>query len=57
MCTSGKADVVICGTNLGSFFLYDLMQIEETSIPGVELNYQQVLEFKKPKIKEYSLEK
>ena len=35
MCTSGKADVVICGTNLGSFFLYDLMQIEETSIPGV----------------------
>lgn len=35
MCTSGKADVLICGTTLGSFFLYDLMQIEETAIPGV----------------------
>ena len=57
MCTSGKADVVVCGTSLGSFFLYDLMQIEETAIPGIKLHYEQVLEFKKPKIKEYSYEK
>ena len=40
MCTNGTGEVVILGTVLGSFFLYDLMNIDD-SLPArsLSLNY------------------
>ena len=41
MCTTGRADVLICATKLGSFFLFDLLN--NSSTLGVKLNYDALL--------------
>lgn len=48
MCTTGRADVMICATMLGSFFLYDLLNGDETGVQALDLNFQAVLQYKKP---------
>lgn len=32
MCTTGRADVLICATVLGSFFLFDLLNMDDAGI-------------------------
>lgn len=40
MCTNGTGEVVILGTVLGSFFLYDLMNIDDSApARSLSLNY------------------
>lgn len=52
MCTTGRADVLICATNLGSFFLYDLLNTDDSDIT-INLNFISVLQFKKPDYEKY----
>ena len=54
MCTTGRADVMICATMLGSFFMYDLLNMDETGVAALGLNHQAVLEYKKPDYKKYN---
>jgi len=53
MCTTGRADVLICATKLGSFFLFDLLNIDDTGVLGMDCNYMSVLEYKKPDFGKY----
>ena len=43
MCTTGRADVLICATKLGSFFLFDLLNIDDSGVLGMDLNFMAVL--------------
>ena len=53
ICTTGKADVLICATTLGSFFLFDLLNIDDAGVMGMNLNFESVLSFKKPDYEKY----
>ena len=53
ICTTGKADVLICATVLGSFFLFDLLNIDDAGVMGMNLNFESVLSFKKPDYEKY----
>ena len=43
MCTTGRADVLICATNLGSFCLYDLLNTDDSGLQTLNLDFQAVL--------------
>ena len=53
MCTTGRADVLICATNLGSFFLYDLLNYDDSGLQSMDLKFQAILYFKKPDFEKY----
>ncbi len=53
MCTTGRADVMVCATKLGSFYLYDLLNGDDTGIEMLDLNYWAIIKFKKPDYEKY----
>lgn len=53
MCTTGRADILVCATVLGSFFLFDLLNIDDAGTQSLNLNFKGVLTFKKPDYEKY----
>ena len=44
---------MVCATKLGSFYLYDLLNGDDTGIEILDLNYWAIIKFKKPDYEKY----
>ena len=44
MCTPGEDNILIVGTTVGSLYLFDLAELEVSSISGENLNFNALLQ-------------